>query len=351
METLYALAFYFKKGIGLKTIKKFIDKYGSFEAASKAEGLDLKGELLRAEKEIKTAEKLGVKLFPLTGKGYPPILKKISSPPPVLYVKGKLDFNNSMAVSIVGSRRCSSYGRKIAYQLASFLSSNGVPVISGLAYGIDTAAHKGAVESKGVTYAVLGCGIDVNYPSGNSSLREIIVDSGGALISEFPFGTSPSRENFPRRNRIISGLSVATVVVEANENSGALITAGFALDEGRDVFAVPANIDSVFSKGSNKLLKEGAVPLVEFEDIFEEIPYLRKRRDKAYQREIDEKFQPIVDVLLKGDAHIDKIVAESGLPYCEVITLLFELEAEGVVKSDGNRYFLIQGGNFEKGRD
>ncbi|WP_457570040.1 DNA-processing protein DprA [Desulfurobacterium sp.] len=349
METLYALAFYFKKGIGLKTIKKFIDKYGSFEAAFKAERLDLKEELLRAEKEIETAERLGVKLFPLTGKEYPPILKKISSPPPVLYVKGKID--KSMAVSIVGSRKCSSYGRKIAYQLASFLSSNGVPVVSGLAYGIDTAAHKGAVESKGVTYAVLGCGIDVNYPSGNSNLREMIVNYGGALISEFPFGTSPSRENFPRRNRIISGLSVATVVVEANENSGALITAGFALDEGRDVFAVPANIDSVFSKGSNKLLKEGAVPLVEFEDIFDEIPYLRKGRDKTYQREIDEKFQPIVDVLLKGDAHIDKIVAESGLPYCEVITLLFELEAEGVVKSDGSRYFLIQGGSFEKGRN
>ncbi|WP_456398188.1 DNA-processing protein DprA [Desulfurobacterium sp.] len=349
METLYALAFYFKKGIGLKTIKKLIDKYGSFEAAYKAERLDLKEELIWAEREVKTAERFGVKLLPFTEKEYPSILKKISSPPPILYVKGNLD--NSMAVSIVGSRKCSSYGRKIAYQLASFLSSNGVPVVSGLAYGIDTAAHKGAVETKGVTYAVLGCGIDVDYPSGNSSLKEMIIDSGGAIISEFPFGTSPSRENFPRRNRIISGLSVATIVVEANENSGALITAGFALDEGRDVFAVPANIDSVFSKGSNKLLKEGAVPLVEFEDVFKEIPYLKKEIDKTHQKDIDEKFQPIVDVLLKGDAHIDKIVVESGLPYCEVITLLFELEAEGIVKSDGSRYFLIHGGSFEKGRD
>ncbi|WP_456484869.1 DNA-processing protein DprA [Desulfurobacterium sp.] len=345
MEILYALAFYFKKGIGLKTIKKLIDRYGSFEIAFKSGEFDLREELLRAEKEIKKAQTLGVKIVPFTEKAYPSILKKISAPPLVLYIKGEI--KDGFSISIVGSRKCSSYGRKIAYQLASFLVSHGVSVVSGLAYGIDTAAHKGAVESKGVTYAVLGCGIDINYPSGNRNLRERILEEGGALISEFPFGTPPSKENFPRRNRIISGLSVATVVVEANENSGALITAGFALEQGRDVFVVPGNIDSVFSRGSNRLLKEGATPIVDFEDIFEELPYLKT--EENHHCGINDKFQPIIDVLLKGDAHIDKIVAKSGLPYCEVITLLFELESEGVIRSDGNRYFLVKGGNFAKG--
>ncbi|WP_456426471.1 DNA-processing protein DprA [Desulfurobacterium sp.] len=345
MEILYALAFYFKKGIGLKTIKKLIDRYGSFEIAFKSGEFDLREELLRAEKEIKKAQTSGVKIVSFTEKAYPSILKKISAPPPVLYIKGEI--KDGFSISIVGSRKCSSYGRKIAYQLASFLVSHGVSVVSGLAYGIDTAAHKGAVESKGVTYAVLGCGIDIDYPSGNRNLRERILEEGGALISEFPFGTPPSKENFPRRNRIISGLSVATVVVEANENSGALITAGFALEQGRDVFVVPGNIDSVFSRGSNRLLKEGATPIVDFEDIFEELPYLKT--EENHHCGIDDKFQPIIDVLLKGDAHIDKIVAESGLPYCEVITLLFELESEGVIRSDGNRYFLVKGGNFAKG--
>ncbi|WP_457568293.1 DNA-processing protein DprA [Desulfurobacterium sp.] len=348
MEALYALAFYLKRGVGLKTIKRIANRYGTFEAAFKSGEFNLEEELREAEREIEKAKKLGVRVISLTENAYPSGLKKISAPPPVLYVLGNI--SDGFSVSIVGSRKCSSYGRKVAYQLASFLVSHGISVVSGFAYGIDTAAHKGAVESGGVTYAVLGCGIDVNYPSGNSSLRKQILEKGGALISEFPLGMAPARENFPRRNRIISGLSLATVVVEANESSGALITAGFALEQGRDVFAVPGNIDSVFSKGSNRLLKEGAIPLVEFEDIFDEIPYLKNFKREKVRLRVEERHRPIIDVLLKGDAHIDKIIAESGLPYCEVVTLLFELESEGLVKSDGGRYFLTGGDGVEKGR-
>ena len=342
-ETLYALGFYLKRGIGFKTIERIIDEFGSFEIAYKSGKFE--PDLERAEAEIEKAEKLKVKIVPITSPDYPSQLKIIPHPPPVIYVKGEI--KKFPAVAIVGSRKCSTYGRKIAYQLSKFLSSNGIVVVSGLAYGIDTAAHKGAVESEGLTYAVLGCGIDVNYPANNANLKERIVEKGGAIISEFPFGTSPSKENFPRRNRIISGLSLATVVIEANENSGALITAQFTVEQGRELFVVPGNIDSIYSRGSNKLLRAGATPLTEFEQIFEDLPYLKQNLQKKEDRmEIDEVYQPILDVLLKGDAHIDKIVAESGLSYCEAVTLLFEMEAKGIVKSENNRYFLAETGGM-----
>ncbi|SNR65382.1 DNA-processing protein DprA [Desulfurobacterium atlanticum] len=342
-ETLYALGFYLKRGIGFKTIERIICEFGSFEIAYKSGKFE--PDLDRARAEIEKAEKLRVSIIPITSPDYPSQLKTIPHPPPIIYVKGEI--GKSSAVAIVGSRKCSSYGRKIAYQLAKFLSSHEIAVVSGLAYGIDTAAHKGAVESDGITYAVLGCGIDVDYPAGNSNLRKAIIEKGGAVISEFPFGTSPSRENFPRRNRIISGLALATVVIEANENSGALITAQFTVEQGRELFVVPANVDSIYSRGSNRLLRAGATPLTDFEQIFEDLPYLKQSSQKKINKvEIDEAYQPIINVLLKGDAHIDKIIAESGLSYCEAITLLFEMESKGIVKSENNRYFLSETGGM-----
>ncbi len=343
-EVLCALAFYFKKGFGFKRIEQIVERFGSFAVAYKSMKFDLCEEIKRADKEIEKAVQLGVEIYTVTSDKFPAILKNIVHPPPVIYVKG--NFNPSYGIAIVGSRKCSRYGRKIASQLAGFLSSKDLIVVSGLAYGIDTAAHEGVVGVSGTTYAVLGCGIDFNYPAGNAVLKERILDAGGAIISEFPFGTSPSRENFPRRNRIISGLSVATVVVEANDSSGALITAQFALEQGRELFVVPANIDSFYSKGSNKLLKSGAVPLIDFEQIFEEISYLKVNFERDLSVEFDESYMPILNVLRKGDVHIDKIIAESGISYCETIALLFEMESKGIVKSDNGRYFLTKEGGL-----
>ncbi|WP_239500204.1 DNA-processing protein DprA [Desulfurobacterium thermolithotrophum] len=243
-ETLISIAFLFKRGIGARKYIFLLKNYESLSEAVRKEKIDLSKELKLAEKELRKAKKLGIKIVPLCSKSYPSLLKEIHQPPIVLYVRGTLP--DIPFIAVVGSRKTSNYGRRIAYSLGKFLSENDVSVVSGLAYGIDSYAHKGAIDGKGKTIAVLGSGVDSIYPRGNFSLAERIIDTGGALISEFPLGTKPSKENFPRRNRIISGISHATIVVEAGEKSGALITADFALEQGRTVFAVPGNIDSSF---------------------------------------------------------------------------------------------------------
>jgi len=331
-ELLISLALSFKKGFGGKSYLKLLERFGSISEGTKEESVDLSAELKRAEEELLRAEKLGVEIVPLCSERYPSLLKEIQQPPIVLYVIGRLP--ESPCVAVVGSRRCSDYGRRTAFRVAKFLSESGICVVSGLAYGIDSSAHKGALSGKGKTVAVLGSGVDVVHPKGNRELAERIVNGGGALISEFPLGTPPSKETFPRRNRIISGLSHALVVVEARERSGTNITVNYALEQGRTVFAVPGNVDSPFSRGTNRLLKEGAIPLLSPEDILKELPFLKG----GTKKEIPERFKELYELLLLEPMTFDKIAEISGMEVAELSMLLVEMEMEGIIKKEGSVY-------------
>ncbi|MEO2083604.1 MAG: DNA-processing protein DprA [Desulfurobacteriaceae bacterium] len=333
MEKLDVLALSFKRGIGPKKITEIAERYGSAEEWAREEKTDLSQELERAEGEIRKAERLGIRIITLFDGDYPEKLRNINSPPPVLYVKGNLP--SSPAVAVVGSRRCSSYGRRVAFGLSKFLAGRGICIISGLAYGIDSAAHRGALEG-GTTVAVLGCGLDDVYPRGNRELAERIVESGGALVSEFPLRTKVSRENFPRRNRIVAGLSDAVVVVEAGKRSGSFITVDFALEQGKEVFSVPGPIDSPFSAGTNRLIKEGAAPLTDYGDILELFPEANVQNEV----EVPEHFKPVIEALKSSPKGIDLLSEELKLPVQKLSSLLFELEVLGIVRKEGALYQL-----------
>lgn len=207
-----------------------------------------------------------IKILKLGDKNYPEKLKNIYSKPHVLYMIGDEKILNNQSIAIVGCRKCTRYGAKNAYQFGFELAKKGITVISGLARGIDTFAHIGAVKAKGKTIAVLGCGLDIIYPSENEGIYKEILKNGGLIISEYPLKTKPEKHHFPARNRIISGLSDGVLVIEAKERSGTLITVEHALEQGKDVYAVPGNIDSDNSYGTNELIKEGAIPVTNIED-------------------------------------------------------------------------------------
>ncbi|MGH9448877.1 MAG: DNA-processing protein DprA, partial [Terriglobia bacterium] len=227
--------------------------------------------MAEAEKEMLGAEKLGCGVVSLASKAYPDLLKQIPDPPLVLYTKGGPGVLSGHAVAVVGARRPSAYGSSVAHRLSGDLARRRLVIVSGMARGIDSASHRGAIEAGGKTIAVLGSGIDVIYPRENTKLAEKIVENG-ALITEFPLGTHPAPENFPIRNRIISGLSLGVLIVEAAEYSGSLITARLALEQNREVFAVPGNITSPQSFGPNLLIKQGAKLVDDWLDVVEEFP-------------------------------------------------------------------------------
>jgi len=272
---------------------------------------------------------------------YPARLKEIPDPPLILYVKGHIPQNE--AIAIVGTRRPTPYGRKVAEYFSEALARRGLTIVSGMARGIDGIAHKKALESGGTSVGVLGCGIDMVYPGEHRDLFKNIINKG-AIISEFPPGTPPERYNFPRRNRIISGISWGTLVIEAAEGSGSLITARFALEQGREVFAVPGNINSKMSYGTNKLIKEGAKLVEDIQDIMEEhMPVLTHTRKHDIQNSpkvfLTEKEQLIYGLLSLEPLHIDIIRQKSGLLLQEVLNILMNLELKGLIeKVPGNRY-------------
>lgn len=278
-------------------------------------------------------------------RNYPTLLKQVEGPP-LLYYRGSLEEINRPAVAVVGSRRCTFYGREVAGRLASELSGAEVSIVSGMALGIDTAAHRGALESCGYTVAVLGCGVDYCYPPGNEELMDQIIASG-AVVSEFPPGTKPSASYFPRRNRIISGLSLGTVVVEATAKSGALITANYALEQNREVFAVPGNVGSPYSRGSHRLIKEGARLVETAADILEEL-YLGPAsgcpgevqltiEGAALNLTAEEK--AVLAVIPYQPLHIDNIIRESGLKASQASALLLSLELKKVIRQTPGKYF------------
>ncbi len=240
--------------------------------------------LFDLKRELTLIEKYQLKIVTIQDADYPALLREIYDPPVALYVRGEIQSKDCYWLAIVGARRASYYGLSTAQRLAGQLVNRGFTIVSGLARGVDTAAHQGALGGQGRTVAVLGCGVDRIYPPENRQLRDEIIKAG-AVISEFPLGTPPYRHNFPKRNRIISGLCLGVVVVEAGSRSGSLITARLAAEQGREVFSVPGRIDTVVSQGTNVLIKHGARPVLELNDILEELSYAvpspeEKKQDK-----------------------------------------------------------------------
>src|SRR5215216_6117258 len=352
-------------GIGPRAAAKLLERFGSAEAVYKAtraelEQLRLPPEavdtiiardlLPRAEAEINAVKDLGGDILLLDDGVYPSSLREIYDPPIVLYVKGAWsDCLDRPCIGVVGSRRCSTYGQNAATMLARDLAARGVTVISGLARGIDAAAHRGALEASGRTVAVLGTGLDEVYPRDHRKLAAEILERGGALVTQFPLGTPPVAENFPYRNRIISGLSLGVVVVEASENSGSLITARLALEQGREVYAVPGNITSRNSFGTNYLIKGAGAKLVQaWQDVVAEFPpdiaarilppEVKGKGEPAHARPrepagLSEHEGALLKLIpVDEPAHIDALAEQSGLPVQELSGILLALEMRELVR-------------------
>lgn len=282
-----------------------------------------------------------------TDNRYPGQLKNIYDPPPVLFLCGRADCLHDTTVALVGARKATPYGLTVAENLARDLASAGVTVVSGMARGIDAAAHRGTLDAGGETIAVLGCGVDVVYPRENGRLMGSIMQNG-AVISEFPPGSPPDAWHFPVRNRVISGLSKAVVVVEAAQRSGALITAHVALEQGRDVMAVPGNITSKLSRGPNELIKQGAAPVLGAGDIIEELGLVTTMkpaipRESAGGLKLNDNEKLLLKLLNFEADSLENIVQKSGLGAGEVMSALMFLEVKGLVRQlPGRQYVLLR---------
>ncbi len=306
------------------------------------------------EEEWSLLQKRNIKVVTIAEEGYPALLKSIYSPPPVIYYQGNFVniIKEAKSLAMVGSRKATYYGRKVARDMAGELAKSGYIVISGLARGIDTNAHLGALEADGLTIAVLGCGLDRIYPSENTNLARRIVEKG-AVITEFPLFTKPEKGNFPRRNRIISGLSLGTIVVEANKKSGALITADYALEQGREVFSVPGSIYSFLSIGCHNLIKQGAKLVNNCQDILEELEQENnlfsvvkdKKNDNQGSNitvELTDYEQKLLKYISIESLHIDEIVELVALPFTKVSEALLSLELKNLIREvEGKRYIRI----------
>jgi DNA processing protein len=322
------------EGIGPKTALEIAKSRDKFDVAT----------------ELELAERYGVWIIHLEDKRYPPALKSIYDPPPVLYIKGKLSRRDSLAIAIVGSRRCSFYGQEQASRLAHLLASAGFTIVSGMARGIDSAAHQGALAASGRTIAVQGSGLANPYPPENDRLFEFI-SRAGACISELPMRYEPLAENFPPRNRIIAGLSLGVIVVEAAMRSGALITAKSALENSREVMALPGKVDSPLSKGAHQLIKEGAKLVESVDDVLEALGYIGQNLQEhvaTSAQAADEKLgTPFFDMakallsenekaiykfLANEPTHIEEIIARTGLPAGNINASLVSLRLKGLVK-------------------
>ncbi len=303
------------------------------------------------ERTIEALMQHHIEVVTLADDHYPQLLKSIIDPPICLYVKGRL-INDEPTVGVVGSRKASGYGISVAKKIASELSRYHICVISGMARGIDTAAHVGALSSSGRTIAVFGCGLDIVYPPENKKLMERIIETG-AVISEYPPGVLPAPHHFPIRNRIVSGMSVGILVVEAGEKSGSLITAQLALEQGRDVYALPGNVISINSKGTNKLIQDGAKLVTSVEDILEEVAWFKGfqqtpvfdlesyRNKKMIHESLDGDEQRVVEMLSIEDLQIDEIHQKLSCDLPLLHRVLLSLEMKGLVRREaGGRYSL-----------
>jgi DNA processing protein len=363
------------RGVGPRISRLLIERFGSAEkvfAVSEVEIvatgiprptarniLEFK-DFTPIEKELCELPKFGARVVKWTDADYPENLRHIADPPPYFFIRGTIDATNPKSVAVVGARTASDAGRRMAQRLGLELAAKGFAVVSGLARGIDSEAHQGALDGRGRTVAVMGCGIDIVYPPENRKLAETIVESGGALISELPLGAPPIAENFPARNRLISGLCLGVVIVEAAEKSGSLITARMALEQDRQVFAVPGSPLSGKTRGSNRLLKEGARLVECVEDVIEELmPQLgqiatkrvagegksaasgAKMDEKALEAEPNE-VKVVLNYLKNADKlHVDSVIEGSGLNAQTVLKLLLELELRGLVRQYPGKLFSL----------
>lgn len=343
------------EGIGPVKVRALVEAFGSVEAifdaspdhvlavrgfgARLAESLVAQRDQLDPEAEEARAHKLGARLVTFVDDDYPPPLKHIHDPPLALYYRGAYDPADSHAVAVVGSRRTTHYGQNAADRLSYQLAKVGFSVISGLARGIDTAAHRGALKAGGRTLAVLGSALDCLYPPENAGLADDI-EGHGCVMSEFPLGTEPGRTTFPMRNRIVSGLSEALLVVEAGLKSGAIITANEALEQGRHVFAVPGRIDTASSKGCHALIKQGARLVDDVDDILEEFEFLIPPEKKTQATDLgrrpkvnlSEPEEAIVRALWDGPLNVDALCRVTGLTSAQISSHLIGLEMKRVAK-------------------
>ena len=338
LEKLIALNL--TKGVGPVQIKKLIEETGGLERLGGAFEKDAKI-LDTVAKIILDAKRHGVEMVPIFDPRYPTELKEISNPPAVLFVRGTLPPAEAPRVAVVGSRICSLYGRRMAQRIGADLARSGVVVVSGLALGIDSVAHEGALEVEGLTVAVLaGCVVNP-YPAAHAALAEKIIKQKGALVSEFPIGTDPHPEYFPFRNRIISGLSRAVVVVEAQRKSGALITANLALEQGREVYAVPGNADSLKSQGTNDLIKEGARPATSAFDVLEDLGIaVAVPQNGTLGAALSNEEEAVLSFLDSEPVLVDELVEQSGLSAGKVSATLSLLEIKGFVSGLPGSYFV-----------
>ena len=355
----YWLGFSTVNGVGPMRVRALLERFGDLERAWKAPedalraaGLDRRAiaNLQRARHTLNLdaleaqLDALGAHAITLQDPHYPALLREIADAPPVLYVKGRLQAGDRWAVAFVGTRRATVYGREMTRRLVEALASTGITVISGLALGIDAVAHRAALEAGGRTIAVLGCGIDRVYPPEHRKLAAAITQHG-ALVTEFPPGTPPEAKNFPVRNRLISGLSLGVVVVEAPKRSGALLTANVAADQGRDVFAVPGNATSASSTGANRLIQNGAKLVLDAQDILDELnlDYTAvETRTRVHALVPDDPIQAQIAALLSDTPiHIDELYRLSGLPVAQVSSTLVVMELKGLVLRHEGMYYTL----------
>lgn len=362
------LALALTPGLGARMAGKLLRAMGSPEAIFNASLTELESHRLpaavaqmirtrqpmsAAAKELAQAQAAGIRLLTWDEPEYPQRLREIYDPPPLLYVRGNIELLNRHLISIVGSRRPTPYGNQMAEKLARDLADRGLVIVSGLARGIDSCAHKGALSSlTGATMGVLGCGIDVIYPKENKKIFAQM-ETRGAIISEFAMGTFPGPQNFPIRNRIISGMAVGVVVVEGAQYSGSLITARLAMEFGREVYGVPGNATQPTSFGPNQLIKQGAKLVTSWEDVIEELPTPIRAELLPVETTTSEERALLVEKdlaptestlyhLLGPDEtrHVDDLVELSGLTSSEVLAALFDLELKGVVRQLPGKQFL-----------
>ncbi len=351
-EVKYWVGFNLIPGIGRVRFSRLIEHFGDLKRAWEAEAAELRAAGLDGKSiqmivetrpkfdldaEMERIEKLGVRAIPQDDPLFPRRLKEIYDSPPVLYARGSFVPGDEWSLAVVGTRRPTMYGREIAERLTADLVRHDITIVSGLARGIDTIVHRAALSAGGRTVAVLASGVDIIYPPENRRLAEEIMQSG-ALVSDYPPGTKPRAEHFPRRNRIMSGLALGTLVIEAGENSGALITARMALEQDREVFAVPGSILSPMSTGTNRLIRDGAKAVLGVEDILEELNLstIPKQLALTDLQPEDETESLILRYLAQGPAHIDDLCRACSLPVSIVSSTLTLMELKGMVSQLGN---------------
>jgi len=357
-DTRYWVAFNLVPQIGPAKVQRLLERFGDLQTAWQANhfelataGLDKRAfdnlletrQKIDLDAELEKIARAGVRVHTLDDPAYPRLLKNIPNPPFVLYVKGEIISDDDWSVAVVGTRRASAYGREVTRQIVTDLVRNRVTIVSGLARGIDAEAHRAALDANGRTLAVLGCGVDVIYPPEHKTLAQQIIEHG-ALISEYPLGTKPEAGNFPPRNRIISGLSLGSLIVEGDESTGARITIEDALEQGRETFAVPGNIFHREARGTNKMIQRGEVKLITCAmDILEELNLTMVEQQQEVRAVLpeNETEAALLKQLSTEPMHIDELRRETGLPIAAVSSTLTLMELKGLVRQVGGMNYVI----------